>query len=461
MLTLIIACMRMRMLGDGHSVMYFAPSDVHQKISKIAGRFSDDGETHAMDVLHWAIEETWLSIKNSVSLWASQGLSYQKRQKAWLEYCNPTSSAYMNEKALFAVLREPESQDLEGLYGPQRDKRYHLGTSLEPQWEDEHKDEMMNIQMEDQNIVAIRSKCAESRVPCLRGVRLQEEQEREVAQEAEQERSIERPLPAKPATHYLHNDVVSFVANGREPCGSAFRPAFSILDKTSASQYTVQGWSSQLLVTCDFWRTIVENSDTVLDDYLRPVNWILANTHSTSKFYCVIISPFEANELLPNLRVSNSVRLHIYSPRVTRDMRTFEDLRFYSIPNHPPVNRNVVDLLRDLEIAQRQSCINELNIYAGQLCLRDYTEYKEVCGFLGLYLGSTLQDGGEGHIDSEGGFVSSGGREKLGMHPSPFSDSPVMVVRALMTLRRKRQDYMETHMGRLLRGILLTEEAFK
>jgi len=143
-------------------------------------------------------------------------------------------------------------------------------------------------------------------------------------------------------------------------------------------------------------------------------------------------------------------------------MRTFEDLRFYSIPNHPSTNHNVVGLFQHLEITQRQFCINELNIYAGQLCLRNYTEYEGICAFLGLYLGRVLRDGDQGHVDSEGGFVSLDGRKKLGMHASsPFRDSPVMVVRALMTLRRKRQDYMETHMGRLLRGILLTEEAFK
>jgi hypothetical protein len=423
----------MRQLGDGHTVMFFAPPEVHRKISDISSQYTTR-EPKATDVVEWAIGETCLAIKTSVPLWASQGLSYHKRQKAWQEYWKKGSPGYNHSDDLLQILRERESQTLDELYGfpsnPMSSSAVEDGSN-------------------DKNIIEIREKCDYFGIQNLHGVRTQEEQEREVAQETEQERSIERPLPATPIKHSIHHDVTQFVTAGKEPeiSSDAFMSAFSIFDKTSAPNPGLHGWSKQLLVTRDFARTIVEEGKGLLDNYLRPVNWVLSSRDPSTRRY-VIISPFEANELLSHIRDSKFVRLHVYAPRVAEDMKTFESMNFISIP---PVPCNSMKLTKGGVI--------ELNIFAGQLCLNSYDEYQKVCKFLGLHLGS-VEKGDEGHIDSKGGFMSWERRQELGIQDSPFEQNPVSRIKSFIMFRRKGQDYLETHMGKLLRGIPLLEKDF-
>jgi hypothetical protein len=49
--------MRMRKLGNGQSVMYFAPYEVHRKILDVATK-SEDDEVEVRDILLWVIYET-------------------------------------------------------------------------------------------------------------------------------------------------------------------------------------------------------------------------------------------------------------------------------------------------------------------------------------------------------------------------------------------------------------------
>jgi len=423
----------MRQLGDGHTVMFFAPTEVDRKICDISSQHSR--EPKAIDVVEWAIGETCLAITNSVPLWASQGLSYHRRQKEWLEYWKDGSPGYNHSGNLLQTLRERESQTLDELYGcpsNSKDSSSAIGGGSN-----------------DENITAIQKKCDYFGIDNLHGVRTQEEQEREVSQETEQERNVERPPQATPTDHLLHHDVIQFVTAGKEPevSSDAFMSAFSIFDKTSAPNPGLHGWSEQLLVTRDFARTIVEKNKSLLDDYLRPVNWVLSS-RDPSICCQVIISPYEANQLLPRIRNSKFVRLHVYAPRVAEDMKTFESMNFISIP---PVPCNSMEFM--------MGGVIELNIFAGQLCLNSYDEYKKVCKFLGLHLGS-VENGDEGHIDSEGGFMSWGRRQILGIQDSPFKQNPVSRIKSFIMFRRKGQDYLETHMGKLLRGVPLLEKDF-
>jgi len=422
----------MRQLGDGHTVMFFAPIEVHRKISDISSQHSR--EPKATDVVEWAIDETCLAITSSVPLWASQGLSYHMRQNAWLKYWEKGSPVYNHSDKLLKILQERESQILDELYGFPSNSR---GFSA------------IGGGSNDKHITAIREKCDYFGIDNFHGVRTHEEQEREVAQETEEQRSIERPPPATPTKHSIHHDVIQFVTAGKKPevSSDAFMSAFSIFDKTSAPSPGLHGWSEQLLVTRDFACTIEEKSKSLIDNYLRPVNWVLSSKDSS---ICrqVIISPYEANQLLPRIRNSKFVRLHIYAPRVAEDMKTFESMNFISIP---PAPCNSMEFM--------MGGVIELNIFAGQLCLNSYDEYKKVCKFLGLHLGS-VDNGDEGHIDSEGGFMSWKRRQELNIQDSPFEKNPVSRIKSFIMFRRKGQDYLETHMGKLLRGIPLFEEDF-
>jgi hypothetical protein len=438
----------MRQLGHGQTVMYFAPTEVHQKISEVAQKRSPGSNIQAADVVRWAINETCASIRHNVPLWASQGLSYHNRQKAWLDYSNRDSKDHGDGEKLLDGLKEPESQTLEEMYGI-KDMSSAASTlrnsavDEDTEGEDEGDVDARDFETHDAIVKAIWKECQRFGVTSLHGVRLQEEQEREVAQETEQERAVERPAPATPEKHWLSPFLTEFVSTGRiHSTSGTFIPAAQIFNQTSVATKMVDGWSESLLATRDFARTIKASHRNLLDDYLRRISWVLSSDSQT-----VIISPYEANELIPLIRKSSHVRLHVYSPKVTKDMGRFDEMESLSLSVMP---RRKLD--GDL--------VRTLNLLSGQVCLSDLNkEYMELCTFLGLYLGN-VRDDDKDYVDAEGGFVSSIRRKDLGMGRSPFEENPVGFVKEVMKLRRKGQDYLKTHMGKLLSAVPLTKNDF-
>ena len=175
-----------------------------------------------------------------------------------------------------------------------------------------------------------------------------------------------------------------------------------------------------------------------LTEFLRPVNWILSSG-SGKDSTVVVISPYEANELLPIIRKSDKVRLHIYAPRVTFSMRSFSDLTFHSIPNSLAESWSAPTHIR-----------TELNLFAGQLFFDNKAEYERVCVLLAL---SKAHPGAE-RVELDG-FVLPAYRTGKS---SPFSKSRIPTLKKLIELRQKGKEYHRTHMGQILSGKPLSEE---
>ena len=55
--------MRMRKLGHGHSVMFFAPLEVNLAIRAVVGKNDPTTQVTSVDILCWAIHETWADIQ--------------------------------------------------------------------------------------------------------------------------------------------------------------------------------------------------------------------------------------------------------------------------------------------------------------------------------------------------------------------------------------------------------------
>lgn len=287
-------------------------------------------------------------------------------------------------------------------------------------------------------------KCREFGVQNHENASQQEEQEREVAQEEEQERQEERPPPVSPAKHYLHPDVVLFVNSGRiRPAGS-LKCAFSMYLQTSfRDSVKTGGWSQRLLCSPDFTATI-QTTAGHNDFFLRPVNWILSNVlHS----YMLIISPYEANELLPRIRQSSSVTLHAYAPRVSQTMEGFESLTRYSVPTLP-------------RFSPPGKLIHQLNLLSGQLFFPDEDTYRSLCSLLALDISDNVNAGEGSGIDATCGFVAPSSRSRHGMADSPFTENPIPLIRSIANARRKGKPYYNTHLGKLVRGILLRKDDF-
>ncbi|KAG6871980.1 hypothetical protein C0992_010014 [Termitomyces sp. T32_za158] len=261
-----------------------------------------------------------------------------------------------------------------------------------------------------------------------------EEQERQVAHEAEQERQRELLPKVEPASSILDNALKLLIRFGIFNRGPPFIPLFSPLG-------TKHKWCKALFSTTDFATTI--QGGISVGDYLRPVNWILSVPKHR---VLIVLSPFEVNELLPMIWKSKHVHLHIYTPRVNRTMKSTEDLRFYSMP---PLSASPDPLtfIRDPML--------QLNLWAGQLYLKDFETYKELCQVLGL-IGA---ESGPSIWDSDG-FVKPENRLGAMKEKCQMIVSPVMFLRELFSLRRKGLAYAPTHMGKVLDVKPLEEKDF-
>ncbi|RAK76570.1 uncharacterized protein BO72DRAFT_497067 [Aspergillus fijiensis CBS 313.89] len=400
---LVQACMRMRKLGQGQSVVFCIPEEIKFKILTLCGG-SHESDLTVADVLRWAISESWDDMQRSMPLWAVQGKRYQTQARHWraLRQDGQTSISRCQAEGFL----EPESQSLEQRYRPGR--RNDL--ALFPQRTD------------DADLCRILDRCREFATVKFSAAQLQEEQERELAPEIEQERQVQRPAPAEPESHSVHPDIRSFVATGHlDASSTAVKPAFRVLANTSAAKFLdVARFPSELLVTKDF-----------------------ARTDGTPVRQIVIISPYEANKLHSDIRGSGTVRMHLYAPRQNQSSYPVDKFDLYPIP--------AVLSTRPLRVPE--SLRIQLNLFAGQLYISSYREYCEICRFLGV--ASTAAP--EGLAVAADGFIVE--QQEAG---AKFTKSPLRFLRVFMSqIRKDGQEIDKTHLGKILDGKLLLMADFQ
>ncbi|KAL4077990.1 hypothetical protein J3A83DRAFT_4087275 [Scleroderma citrinum] len=407
-------CMRMRKLGHSHSVMFFAPLDVDRAIHA-ATSVADEATIHTSDILLWAMHETCTEIQNRAPHWAQQGTDHASRYDAWSKFCRDE----ITSDELATTWCQPDAKSLEQLYPPIRPRERCAISILE-----------------------IRQRCADLGILSLPNSNMDEEQEREIVHEIERELQVERPPPAVKATHRVSDNVRYFVRTGILITESdAFVPIFNSFHSRNAPPMETSPWTERILATYDFCKVIRGAGDT--SEYLRPVNWILSGAGVIP--ILVILSPYEVNELLSDIRRSKHVRLHIYTPRVQKAMSPCDNLGLYTIPT---AANCVIPTLQD-----------QLDLFAGQLYLRDYETYIRLCRFLCIYA-KDLEDQGEFRRESDG-FIAPANRPPRAGSAGSFSISPLPFLQFLIGLRRKGMPFSLTHMGNILDGRPVREEDFE
>jgi len=197
----------------------------------------------------------------------------------------------------------------------------------------------------------------------------------------------------------------------------------------------------------DFASTVQVPEQSQKDSFLRPVNWILSFKGRNREPTYLIMSPFEVQELLPHLRGQDRVRLHMYSPRLSLSNRSLEDLAFCAVPPVPA--RWSVPAIS-----------TTLNLFAGQLYLRNAGEYRTLCRFLGV----RFQDPYLNVEVGTDGFITPETREHQDDETAAmckFNSSPIDFLRLVTTFRRLGQTFSTSHMGKVLRGELVRARDFE
>ena len=146
--------------------------------------------------------------------------------------------------------------------------------------------------------------------------------------------------------------------------------------------------------------------------------------------------------LILDIRLGEHVYLHLYTPSTIKHVRPCDDLKLYSVP---PVSS---------DWNPPWALIDQLNVFAGQLYLRNYTSYVRLSHFLGVPT-TDLPDA----LVRRNWFKVPGSLDtEIEM---TFDNTPLPFVMMLLAIRRRGMGFAETHMGRVLQGQLLTEADFE
>ncbi|KAF9235912.1 hypothetical protein BU15DRAFT_77519 [Melanogaster broomeanus] len=393
-------CMRMRKLGHGHSVIFFAPWEVDQAIRLCSEDNTD--KIDVADILRWTILETCNDIRHRAPQWAQQGEDHASRYDAWSSYCSDECTS----EQVAGVWRQPEAKSLENLYAPAQS-----GGPVD------YRNPQIQRRLSDLGILS-------------------------------PEREVERPAKAPSATHHLHHDVETFVQLGLIPQGStAFLKIFESLVNTSAAFTELNCWTKSVFATAEFCNTVQLEPGEKADDFMRAVNWVISSDVVQPPIL-VVVSPYEVDKLLPKIRSSKTVHLHIYTPRVVKSMPPCDDLNLYSIPPVPALWTPPWPL------------VDQLNVFAGQLYLRDYRTYIQLCRFLCLYTRDLEADRDVEIQRADDGFIKPENRPPRARYGGSFRQSQIASLKTLFGLRRKGMPYAPTHMGKILDAQQLTEDDF-
>ena len=118
-----------------------------------------------------------------------------------------------------------------------------------------------------------------------------------------------------------------------------------------------------------------------------------------------------------DIRASKDVHLHMYAPHAFRRMKPSDDLKLYLIPPLPC----------DWTLPGQ---IDQFNVFAGQLYLRDYRSYLQLCRFLEIPMKESPND----TVIQRNLFNIPGSFEQIEI---TLSGSPLPSVMELLALRHQ------------------------
>ena len=241
-----------------------------------------------------------------------------------------------------------------------------------------------------------------------------------------------------------------------------FLPLMQAMQGTSKLWELVEShaWSNNLFVTREFATVLAANSPTSGAPSLRPVAWCAVTRGSAmdqlnlgSKQVCpikaiILLSPYEANALLPDFRRSLGAQLHMFAPRVRQGQSLMLYERSLTLP-HVGRNNPQAKSIPDSLIAQ-------LLAFSGSAFFGSAGEQDAYCNFLGLYPRprSRIEDDAfqRGDIQLDG-FCPPEMRQLLVRIEGggcAFQRSPVLCITKLLDARGWMGHAWASHVGQIL-----------
>jgi hypothetical protein len=256
--------MRLRQLATTQSIVFLAPPEVHQSILDLHQGISPR-EIDSSHVVRWLLEQTCRGNEQLQTLYTAQGLDFCQRVNGAWQY--PDFLVNKNHRSvLLSLIQSSERLNLEEQYGVGAEtRRKTLSHVLNPR-----------VQGLVKPLMEQREGTSLSKLIRYQSAMEEVEQEREIENQVEEIREMQRP------THHealdfpgLHPDISNFVADGVLPPDHVFELAMIFLSHTSLGRkfgLAARLGAARLLVSVEFTRTVRLRTTTIDDNFLVRLN---------------------------------------------------------------------------------------------------------------------------------------------------------------------------------------------
>ncbi|CAF1097430.1 unnamed protein product [Adineta steineri] len=452
------ACMRMRKLGNGHSLIFLGSHEVHQQIIKLTTKLvtrSMSTQITVRDILRWVYENTVQSTWEGLHHWAAQSLSFQRKIAAfqyvdWNNHQQEFTTSIMEKLARDCL--EPEVIHLREMYGASKilqtifklhSARYRLITGYGSR---EIQDAVLKRLIDYGG--------TKQRLSQL----LDEEQQRELEQELEEERHIERSPSVEPYKAVLHEEIkrlcdMQCTAMNLAQFPHVFRPlAYAFTETTWFNDCQQNSWQSNLWVSTEFQR-VITTKGTSLNSFLRPPRWLLVYRNR----HFIFINALEANWLMGKLKtfhlqqqsdVSSITTLRLLLPRTKQTQSIFVNTPSLTIP--PTIDQSNTDSIFNVSL----ECLVQLFVFNGTLYFETKDEQNAFCHCLSLCpkprTKTEEQAFENGWIGADGYVSDSKHRNDLKINQARFVSNPLKFIKEIIENRNNSHASISSHVGSII-----------
>lgn len=373
------ACMRMRKLGTGQTIAFYASHEADIRIRQTCQLTESDAITneHVMRFIEYNSQQME---KENMVHWSVGAVNYTKKNAGYQIYgkqmncMDTTMLCKLYEKCV-----DTEFVTLNELYGDKSDTL--LSNIAQAKFDmllEEYPTQKLNA-----ILTSIRDRAIERikiQAPNVRRFiqTLDDQQEKELEHEMEQERQVQRPVAAIPYQPTLADVVEEFIETGNwdeldeDERHDNFIPMSLALGNTTLfSQYKRKepAWSNHLYVTLDFFRVIEQRTN--VDEFLRPVWWIAKTRIDDTHSILTVLSSFECDRLMNVFAASRCSTLFMYRPRISQFHSNLLDV------NGLRVSERVYEHISMDDAVQ-------IGMFAGSMYFTSNDEQNAYCSFMGL-----------------------------------------------------------------------------
>lgn len=476
------ACMRMRLLGRGHSIAFWASFETDVRIREFCN-LTDDTELTNEHVLRFICDNSERMQKKNVVHWAAAAFNYAKKMSAHKLHEPGEANSV---EALTRLCLDREFVTLKEMYGGKDDVLLSEISKMRFNKLAKMYEDCPQIRKFIEDVKSGVDAKIHDHVPHEKRYAglLDEEQEKEIEKEKEEQRQIERPFAARPAAPKvdpLLMDVVEFGASHSSFAkllqSQSILPVAMTLQNTNIFEFVsseISPWANHIYVTADFIHVIEGRHDTFLscfrsrasrdykefswDGFLRPAWWIGGIGDDLDNYKILLLSSHETDALLPVFRRSKRSILFPYRARVSQSHSNL--LHNTQLCVTGMTETRVIDLNDEVQIG----------VIAGAQYFGSSDEQDAYCGYLGVIplprthpnLGLAFEDG----VIKPNGFVPMDHRqhsieisERVGH--CTFNQNPVSLVTYLI---EAHHEFMRTgsHVASILqKGVKVTIPVLK